>query len=217
MVRIIGNTPERVVINDLGDVVYYRQQKQYTDEEYRSSKDLQRRVRSGALVVLDRKDRVRPEVGLSPSLEGSPPRSMPVGDLRKMLEALVPALQVEAVKEAIREVLPTGNSLDVVALVREAVREALADRANSDSAKDVREALQEMMPLLLDTIRQAAPVGEAASSAPLMGSEFVGPEYIPDISTDDLHSSIQIKERKAEATDVSSALEALKRLQKRSK
>ena len=34
MVRVIGNSPELVEIKDLDDVVYYRQVKDFTDQEY---------------------------------------------------------------------------------------------------------------------------------------------------------------------------------------
>jgi hypothetical protein len=52
MIRIIGNSTERVRIPDLGDTVYYRQVKEYTDQEYESSKDLQRAVSSGRLAKI---------------------------------------------------------------------------------------------------------------------------------------------------------------------
>lgn len=43
MVRILGNSPERVRIKDLNDVIYYKQQKDYSDQEFEGSKDLQKR------------------------------------------------------------------------------------------------------------------------------------------------------------------------------
>ena len=42
MVRIMGNSTERVMIEDLGDVIYYKQIKEYTDQEFELSKALQR-------------------------------------------------------------------------------------------------------------------------------------------------------------------------------
>jgi hypothetical protein len=54
MVRVLGNSPERIKINDLGDVLYYRQQKDYTDQEYETSKDLQREIRNGRVTVIER-------------------------------------------------------------------------------------------------------------------------------------------------------------------
>ena len=54
MVRILGNSQERVKIADLGDVIYYRQQKDYTDQDFNDSKDLQREIRKGRIAVLER-------------------------------------------------------------------------------------------------------------------------------------------------------------------
>jgi len=44
MVSLIGNSPERVAISDPKDVIYYRQVKEYTDQEFDSSRDLKREV-----------------------------------------------------------------------------------------------------------------------------------------------------------------------------
>jgi hypothetical protein len=53
MVRVLGNSSERVVIKDLNDVIYYRQKKDYTDQEYSNSKDLQREMGSGRVLKLE--------------------------------------------------------------------------------------------------------------------------------------------------------------------
>ena len=52
MVRVLGNSMERVPIRDLGDVIYYKQSKDYTDEEFESSKDLKREINKGNLIKL---------------------------------------------------------------------------------------------------------------------------------------------------------------------
>lgn len=54
MVRILGNSYERLKINDLHDTIYYKQQKVYTDQEFEGSQDLQREVRKGNITVLER-------------------------------------------------------------------------------------------------------------------------------------------------------------------
>jgi hypothetical protein len=53
MIQVLGNSPERVVINDLGDVVYFRQKKEYTDQEFNNSKDLQRAISERRLLLIE--------------------------------------------------------------------------------------------------------------------------------------------------------------------
>jgi hypothetical protein len=53
MIQVLGNSPERVVINDLGDVVYFRQKKEYTDQEFNNSKDLQRAISERRLLQIE--------------------------------------------------------------------------------------------------------------------------------------------------------------------
>lgn len=53
MVWIIGNSPTRIFLKDLDDIVYYRQKKQYTDQEYQRSKDLQKEIQLGHIIKLE--------------------------------------------------------------------------------------------------------------------------------------------------------------------
>ena len=44
MVWIFGNSHERILIKDLNDAIYFHQKKQYTDQEFEGSRDLQREI-----------------------------------------------------------------------------------------------------------------------------------------------------------------------------
>jgi hypothetical protein len=53
MVWVFGNSYERVPIKDLNDVIYFRQKKQYSDQEFEGSKDLQREIQKGRIIKLE--------------------------------------------------------------------------------------------------------------------------------------------------------------------
>jgi len=59
MVRILGNSVERVPIQDLHDVIYYKQVKEYTDQEYEASRDLKRAISLGRLAKIEQIPAVR--------------------------------------------------------------------------------------------------------------------------------------------------------------
>jgi hypothetical protein len=62
MVRVLGNSIERVPVPDLNDVIYYRQIKEYTDQEYEASRDLRKELARGRLTELSRVPTVRGNV-----------------------------------------------------------------------------------------------------------------------------------------------------------
>lgn len=52
MYLVIGNSPKKVELKDLKDCVYYKQQKVYSDDQYRKSPDLQDAIKRKNLIVL---------------------------------------------------------------------------------------------------------------------------------------------------------------------
>lgn len=88
---------ERVLLRDLQDVVYYRQVKDYTDQEYEASKDLRNALNLGKLTKIDH----------TLSVRGSSSISAASGDI---------AAEVRA---AIRDSMPASQSMDHAALARE--------------------------------------------------------------------------------------------------
>jgi hypothetical protein len=110
----------------------------------------------------------------------------------------------------VRQVAQGISSEDIKA----AISQALAGTPrNGDLVKDV---VQQLMPLIGDTIRQE--MGriprQGVAQSQEMKPTFIGPEYIPNVNTDDFKSSVKGEERTSSGTGVSSSLEALKRLKK---
>jgi hypothetical protein len=105
MIRILGNSPERVEIKDLHDFIYYRQLKDYTDQEYEESKDLKREIGKGRLAKIE----------TIPALRGSVDVQVP---------GKISSLEIRDLKAALREVLPEfkGNGISEDSL-KSALRE----------------------------------------------------------------------------------------------
>lgn len=89
MIRIIGNSPERIPIKDLNDVIYYRQIKEYTDDEYENSLDLKKVERQGKISKLEEKRASRGSAEI-PGHESSNQTSISVKDLKTVLQEFFP-------------------------------------------------------------------------------------------------------------------------------
>lgn len=119
MVRVLGNSHERVLLQDLKDVVYYKQIKEYTDQEFTTSKDLRREIQSCRLIVLEQASNIRgsSETAGSPAERSqSPPVN--IGDFKAALRELLPELKQEGpdLKGALREIAPL-----IVSMVRQEI------------------------------------------------------------------------------------------------
>lgn len=85
MVRVLGNSPERVMINDLSDVIYYRQKKEYTDQDFGKSKDLQREINAGRILIIDThsvRSSIPEVVGAEPARQA---QSLNLNELKKVV------------------------------------------------------------------------------------------------------------------------------------
>ena len=178
MWRVIGSSPERIRITDLGDVIYYRQVKDYSDQEYESSKDLRKAIQRGTVTIIE---------------HAITPRSIEKSNGGSHTTVMNSSMDMEAFKQAVREVLPENPSM--------------------------KESFREVVPTLVDMVRQE--ISSALSNVKIQGAtvateatspEFMGPEYIPDISADGMISNINIEGKEVSGSDVSSNLALLKKL-----
>lgn len=176
MVRILGNSPERVKLADLGDVIYYKQRKDYTDQEFESSRDLQKEVKKGNLTILER-------------FETSKGSAETGGNGSVTVHQSGATLSKEDVKQAVREVLPQEQGASIKGL----------------------------LPGLIDMLRQElSSLVSSGGVAPAESKKFEGPEYIPDISTEGMKSSVKAEEREVSSGTVDANLEALRKLKNKS-
>lgn len=108
MVRIMGNSSERVPIKDLGDVVFYKQLKEYTDQEYEKSKDLKEALNRGKIIIIEKAEIPRGSVDIPESKNKD---SVSLKDLKTVLRELLPefkgsGVSESALKGAVREIAP---------------------------------------------------------------------------------------------------------------
>jgi hypothetical protein len=168
MVKIIGNSAERVPIRDLGDVIYYRQVKEYTDQEWESSKDLKREHQRGRVVILEKYSTARMS-----SASGTPSTGVSIQDI----------------KQAFKELKEENGSLrDVMMLLIPAVVDAIKNNMPTTSYAPV----------------QSHQVSNASS--------FVGPEFVPTISTKDMVSNIEVSSKQVSSDDLANNLAALRKM-----
>jgi len=113
MIRILGNSPERVPIEDLDDIIYYKQIKDYTDQEYESSKDFKRAINKGLLAILEHNKSPRGSVETDGNqINNKAAPSLSIRDLKTALREVLPEIQNKstvsenAVKGAVREIAP---------------------------------------------------------------------------------------------------------------
>ena len=123
MWRVMGSSPERVRIMDIGDVIYYRQIKDYSDQVYEGSRDLQRAVQRGKITIVE---------------HSSTPVSIntPQGNSSLTINNSSGPVDLESLKQAIREVLPdtkknTESLRDIIPSIVDMVRQEVSSVLNS--------------------------------------------------------------------------------------
>jgi hypothetical protein len=110
MVRIMGNSTERVIIEDLNDVIYYKQIKEYTDQEFELSKALQREQKKTRIIVLEENKATRgsEDFAFYTTAKNSSSSSLSVSDLKSALREILPEMKNAPVdvQGAMREIAP---------------------------------------------------------------------------------------------------------------
>jgi hypothetical protein len=182
MVWILGNSHERVAIKDLNDVIYYRQKKQYTDQEFEGSRDLQREIQKGRIIKLEH----------VPEIKGSLPDNL---SERANQSVLSSSLELSEIKRVITEVVSEQQSgvdikelvTNLVPMIAEAVRQEVSKiQVNVGSVEQVVQKVSQ--------------------------TTFRDPGYIPDINTEGLKSNINIESQSISGQGMANSLELLKKL-----
>jgi hypothetical protein len=186
MVRILGNSPERVQVPDLGDSIFYKQTKEYTDQQYETSRDLKRAIDLGRLTILEN----------VPSTKGSAGGGN--GNGNGSVNIHQNGISKGDLKDAIREVMSEKGKSDGI------------------SARDLAGAVREIAPLIIDTVRQEissklssmVPTGTVTTPK----STFVDPAYTPAVTTEGMTSNIKAEEKQVSGSETNDALAALQNM-----
>lgn len=118
MIRILGSSPERVPIKDLDDIIYYKQIKEYTDQEYETSRDLKKAINNGRLAILEHNKSSRGSIETDGTKSQN---SRNIQDIKTALREILPELKNndvshETIKGAVREIAPL-----IVEMVRQEI------------------------------------------------------------------------------------------------
>jgi len=208
MVWVFGNSSERIQLKDLNDVIYFRQKKQFTDQEYESSKDLKREIKAGRIVKLE----------YSPDIKVALPDNI-------MLQQTTVTSKVDTqeirrvIAEALVDQKPTNPQIDIKEILQAVP--AFVKEHKTESL-DIPSLVTSLIPIIAETVRQEiakmpnqtvyVQSGQQGSST--SQSKFQDLAYVPEISSEGMKSSISIKDKTVEGSSVSGGLEALKKLNK---
>jgi len=105
MVRVLGNSAERIEIKDLGEFIYYHQIKDFTDQQYEKSKDLKNEINKGRVAKIEV---LKAPTG-STGVQGES-TSINIRDLKAALREVLPEFKGNGasgdIKEAVRDIAP---------------------------------------------------------------------------------------------------------------
>lgn len=219
MILVLGNDPHKVDLPDLGDVVYFKQQKFFSDAQRVRSKDLDRAIKAGKLVVLQSYGNVDQEFNISPPVKATPPRSDVKLDL--LLEKLS---SLESAVSSSKPSSQTDNAvvdalLDRIAKLEERIA-GLSGASGTDSSlvEAVRQLAERVESTTKDTsiLDRLECILERAGSSDQAAKESTRPEdvYVPTVTVEDANSHIKLDVRAIDtpASDLDASLAALKKL-----
>jgi hypothetical protein len=229
MILVIGNTPQKVELKDLGDYIYYKQQKIFTDSQYNRSQDLQREIQKGSLTILKRADDKSgsfdiPSVGYSSASADKSP-VMDFSKLDTLLERInsleesinakstpSPEAHNDVIKSLIEKVtrleseLIAGNNGQSLSILHDAIKK-LEDKVGRGADDAIFKKLEDIL--------NRAPV----AGIPAVQKEEMRPEdvYVPTVTVEDANTHIKLDIRTiGGGDDVNDSLKKLKELKSKS-
>ena len=236
MIKIIGSSHKKVVLRDLGDVVYYKQQKVFTDSEYKKSNDLKDHIKSGELVIVEQVTD-RPPAYNGSSIDFSPaPQIAPKEKEDPNLKVLVDKIQSleRVLKDTPKEPAPVQNNdnSEVVKFLSSRIKELedkLSEKSNSDINQDLIDTIKNIEKRLdsknkenetddifgrIETILKNMQVsGPGIRQSVVVPERRVEDVYVPTVSVEDANSHIKLNVRTIEKSDsVQDSLRKLKEL-----
>jgi len=217
MILVIGNDPQRVELSDLGDTVYFKQQKFFSDSQCARSVDLRRAIKAGKVTVLQKYGNVDQEFVIPSQGTAKPAQADSskmdllldkIGALEKSLSAQAPARSEGSVMELL---------LSRISKIEERLSGMPQGSADASTAEALRDLAKKIESGSKDTVilnRLESILKEAGSGqAP---REPTRPEdvYVPNVSVEDgnTHIKLDVRPVQAPSGDLDASLEALRKL-----
>jgi len=233
MIKVIGNNHERVRLPDLGDVVYYKQVKVYTDEDYSRSKDLQKKIKDGELTIIEQSD--KQNISYTPHVDiptkQSPNETSNVSLLLSHIKNLEDKLEELKSKEpVVSDSRVDSSKIDELNAKIKDLEDKIQIKEKASNEDVLIKAIQ-ALEQKINTNSQANEliskleglIGKASSGVPSQEAReevTFRPEeiYVPSIQVEDGNSHIKLKVRTIEqSSDINDAAAALKNLKSKSK
>lgn len=233
MLHIVGNSARKVEIRDLGDVVYYRQHKVFSDTDYKTSKDLRDAIESGKLLVTENRSDSRPtnncESFSTGDSSGAAQRGsqdkangVDISDFDSRIDSILD--RMDKLEGLIAN--NSNNQTDVrsyLDTIADSVKEIVSAKINEELPKTSR--IQPDIEGKLDSLINLLETSASRQAAPPMAANYtegraradrrpstVNEVFIPSIQVEDGNANISLTTRVVDGgeSQVSDALSALK-------
>ena len=213
MILVIGNDPNKVEVTDLGDVIYYKQQKIYSESQYARSADLKRAEKAGRLTILQKYGDVDADLVIPSTPRAKPQDTSKIDLMLEKMASLEASVKGGAgpTDQGVVDVL-----LERIGRLEEKLSAVSGDSQNEEIVEAVRQLAEKVESTTKDTsiLERLESILDRTAEPKVSGrTEPIRPEevYVPDISVEDGNTHIKLDVRKIEgASDIDDSLKALK-------
>jgi len=219
MILVQGNDPQKVDLPDLGDVIYFRQQKFFSDAQEARSVDLRRALSAGKATVLQRYGNVDKEFVISNSVSTKATTVKDNSKIDLVLEKLA-ALEKSAAPQGQADGAVVNILLERIAKLEQ----KLSDLSGPGGNPSLTEAVRQLAEKVETSTKGTAILDRLESILSKSGTSGSGyveqtpmrPEdvYVPTVSVEDSNTHIKLDVRAVEApaSELDASLAALKKL-----
>lgn len=223
MIKVISTCHEKIQLKDIPDVIYYKQEKVYTDSQYSKSLDLKREISKGNIIVIEKREDgatyIPPSV-LNPSTQIVINKES--DDIGGKMDILLNKL-LELEKKI--ENTPKGdliNSDSIIEVIVDKIKN-IEDKINNGQNIDFMQALKKLEEKIVENAGAQSILSKLESMLERSGESKQKEKdivtqletYVPNIKVEDANTHITLNTRVIERSDdVSDALNALKKIKK---
>lgn len=232
MYIIIGNSPKKILLKDLNDCIYYKQQKAFTDAQYQHSTELRQAIARGLVIVVRRTEDKSASFNVSSNDVIPEIKEVEVGPSKiDILLERIKELEInlnrqnQKSKETDSSVLSTilerldnlekkESTIDI-SVIKEAIGNIEKKIQESNIQENKNDILIEKIQKIINTsvnstYKEVTPKKEE--------NVVLEERYIPNIRVEDAKSHINLQVRKIDSGDnVTDSLRRLKELRSKSK
>lgn len=232
MYIVIGNSPKKILLKDLNDCIYYKQQKAFTDAQYQHSSELRQAITRGFVIVVRRTEDKSASFNISsndviPEIKDVEIGPSKIDQLLERIKELEVNLgrQNQKAKETDSTILSTilkrldnlekKESTVDISVIKEALGNIEKKIQESKAQENKNDILVEKIQKIINTSIKE----KTKEVIPKKKDNVITEErYIPNIRVEDAKSHINLQVRKIDSGDnVADSIKRLKELRSKSK